>query len=222
MQIPDIEYYSEEFGVCGYREIKGDKLTPGLYEKMKDDEKDRLARDISLFLREMHALPLPDIDGLEVNVTDDYKSDYAALRESIYNIIPDRSKAYLDHLYKRILSDRRITEYVRALCHNDVSCNHMIIRDNRAVGIIDFGDAAVTDRDKDFVYLLEDSHEEIGREFGLKVLEYYCHPDKDLPVLKADLNEEYYPIELIIGGRATKSDDMVKKGLNMILRAGIL
>jgi aminoglycoside/choline kinase family phosphotransferase len=76
------------------------------------------------------------------------------------------------------------------------------MRDNKAVGIIDFGDVAITDRDKDFVYLLEDSAEEIGREFGLRVLECYNHPDKDIPILKADLNEEYYPIELILGGRS--------------------
>lgn len=88
---------------------------------------------------------------------------------------------------------------------------------NRAVGVIDFGDVAVTDRDKDFVYLLEDSKEEIGRDFGIKVLEYYQHPNKDIPVLKADWNEEYYPIEQILGGRAMGLDDMYKKGLNKII-----
>lgn len=40
LQIPDIEYYSEEFSVCGYKEIKGDKLTPIIYENMSEDEKD--------------------------------------------------------------------------------------------------------------------------------------------------------------------------------------
>ena len=30
LQIPDIEYYSEEYGVCGYREIRGEKLTPNI------------------------------------------------------------------------------------------------------------------------------------------------------------------------------------------------
>lgn len=93
----------------------------------------------------------------------------------------------------------------------------MIIRNNKVVGIIDFGDAAVTDRDKDFVYLLEDSCEEIGREFGLKVLEYYNHPDITVPILKSDLNDEYYPIEQILGGQAIKSDDMYNRGLNKII-----
>ena len=47
----------------------------------------------------MHAIPLPDIDELELNIIDDYKSDYEALRELIYNKIPDSSKKYIDDLY---------------------------------------------------------------------------------------------------------------------------
>ena len=217
LQFPEIEYYSEEYHVCGYKEIKGDRLTPELYKAMSDVEKDRLAQDIAMFLSQLHALPLPDIDVLQCNVVDDYKSDYDALRKTVYEKIPEKAKAYLDDLFQRIFSDRRITEYVKALCHNDLSCNHMIIQNNRVVGIIDFGDASVTDRDKDFIYLLEDSREELGREFGLKVLEYYHHPDKDIPILKADLNEEYYPIELILGGQAMGSEDMYNKGLNKLL-----
>lgn len=217
LQIPDIEYYSQEYSICGYKEIKGNKLSPDSYNSFSDDEKDTLAQDIALFLREMHAIPLPDIDGLELHVIDDYRSDYETLREKVYDKIPDKSKKQIDDLYKRILNDKRISQYDKALCHNDLSCNHILIQDNKAVGIIDFGDAAVTDRDKDFVYLLEESSEEIGRDFGIKVLEYYQHPNKELPILKADLNEEYYPIEQILGGQAMKLDDMYNKGLNKMI-----
>ncbi len=150
-------------------------------------------------------------------VIDDYKSDYDTLREMIYNKIPDRPKEYINDLYKRILNDEQISQYVKDLCHNDLSCNHIIIQNNKAVGIIDFGDAVITDRDKDFIYLLEDSSEEIGREFGLRVLEYYNHPKKDIAILKANLNDEYYPIEQILGGQAKELDDMYTAGLNKII-----
>lgn len=216
LQIPDIEYYSEKYSVCGYKEIKGYKLTPSIYQNLSDDEKDMLAQDIALFLREMHSMTLPDIDGLELDIIDDYCSDYDVLKETIYDKIPDKSKEYIDRLYKRILNDEHIYQYVRVLCHNDLGCNHIIMRNNRAVGIIDFGDVAITDRDKDFVYLLEDSNEEIGRDFGIKILEYYNHPNKDIPILKANLNEEYYPIEQILGGQSMKLVDMYNKGLDII------
>lgn len=217
LQIPDIEYYSEEYGVCGYKKVKGEKLTPDMYQKMNDNEKDNLAQDIALFLQEIHSMPLPDIDELELNVIDDYKSDYHTLKETIYNNIPDSSKKYIDNLYKRILNDERITQYVKTLCHNDLSCNHILIQNNKVVGIIDFGDVAITDRDKDFVYLLEDSNEEIGREFGLRVLKHYNHPNKAIAILKANLNDEYYPIEQILGGQAMGLTNMYRKGLEKII-----
>lgn len=216
LQIPDIIYYSEKYSICGYKEIKGYKLTPSIYKSLSDDEKATLAQDIALFLKELHSVVLPDIDGLELDVIADYRSDYDALREAIYDKIPDKSKEYIDSLYKRILHDECFFQYVKVLCHNDLSCNHIIMQNNKVVGIIDFGDAAITDRDKDFVYLLEDSGEEIGREFGLHVLTYYHHPNIAVPITKADLNDAYYPIEQILGGQAMGLPDMYNKGLNKI------
>ncbi len=217
LKIPEIEYYNEKYGFCGYKEIKGEKLTPKIYQYMSDTEKEKLAQDIALFIREMHSLPLPNINELELNVIDDYKSDYEALKDIIYDKIPDTSKKYIENLYARIFDDERIAQYDKALCHNDLSCNHIIIQNNKAVGIIDFGDAAITDKDKDFVYLLENSYQEIGREFGLKVLEYYNHLNIDTAILKADLNDEYYPIEQILGGHTKELDSMYTAGLNKII-----
>ena len=82
------------------------------------------------------------------------------------------------------------------------------MQNNRVVGIIDFGDVAITD--------IEDSSEEIGRDFGMEVLKYYNHHNIDIPILKANLNEEYYPVEQILGGQAMNLDDMYNKGLDKI------
>ena len=216
LQIPEIEYYSEKYSVCGYKEIKGTILTPKMYEQLSDAEKDNLAKDIASFLKELHSLPLPDINDLKLDVLEDYENDYKELKDKIYNKISEKVKEYLDSLFERVLNDERITKYEVALCHNDLSCNHIVINNNKVVGIIDFGDVATTDRDKDFVYLLENSEEEIGREFGLKVLEYYNHPNKEVALLKADLNDEYYPIELILGGESKCKQEMINEGLERL------
>lgn len=216
LQIPTIEFYSEKYSVCGYKEIKGERLTKEMYNSMSKEEQENLAHSIAQFLKELHSLPIPDIDDLELDVNGDYKGDYESLKELIYDDIPKKSQKYLDSLFRRILSDERITKYERVLCHNDLSCNHIIMQNNRVVGIIDFGDVAITDRDKDFIYLLENSSEELGRDFGLKVLDYYNHPNKDIAVLKSDLNDEYYPIEQILGGQAKELKEMYNEGLNKI------
>ncbi len=216
LEIPQIGFYDEEMSICGYREIKGEILTPEIYLKMSGEEQEQLAKDIADFLNRLHSLPLPNIDDLELDVVDDYKNDYSALKATIYNKIPSQSQKNLDNLFSRILNDDRITKYKKVLCHNDLSCNHIVIKNNRVVGIIDFGDVAITDRDKDFVYLLENSGEEIGRDFGLRILDYYNHPNKEIALLKADLNDEYYPIEEILGGISKNLDDMYNDGLRKL------
>lgn len=213
LEIPKIDFYNEETSICGYKEIKGDILTPEIYSKMSNEEQEQLAKDIADFLNRLHSLPLPDIVDLELDVIEDYKNDYSKLKTTIYNKISNQSKKYLDELFDKILNDDKITKYKKTLCHNDLSCNHIVIKNNKIVGIIDFGDVAITDRDKDFIYLLENSDEEIGRDFGLKVLDYYRHPNKKIAILKADLNDEYYPIEEILGGISKKMDDMYNEGL---------
>lgn len=222
LDIPKIDFYDEDASICGYKEIKGTILTPEIYSLMNIEEQEQLAKDISNFLIQLHSLPLPNIENLELDVIDDYRSDYEALKSMIYDKIPSKSIEYLDELFSRILNDERITKYTKVLCHNDLSCNHIVIKNNRVVGIIDFGDVAITDRDKDFVYLLEDSDEEIGRNFGLKVLYYYSHPNKDIAILKADLNDEYYPIEEILGGTAKELDEMYNEGLEKIRNTAII
>lgn len=216
INIPKIDYYDEENNICGYKEIKGIVLTPEIYFSMSSEEQEQLAKDLAEFLTQLHSMPLPNITGLEINVAEDYRNDYETLKTTIYDKIPSQSKTYLDELFNRILTDERIINYSVALCHNDLSCNHIIMRNNRVVGIIDFGDVATTDRDKDFVYLLENSNEELGREFGLRVLDYYNHPNKEIALLKADLNDEYYPIEEILGGIAKGLDEMYNAGLSKI------
>lgn len=216
LETPKIELYDEDASICGYKEIKGTILTPEIYSLMSIEEQEQLAKDIANFLIQLHSLPLPNIENLELDVIDDYRSDYKILKSMIYDKVPSNSIEYIEELFGRILNDERITEYTRVLCHNDLSCNHIVIRNNRIVGIIDFGDVSITDRDKDFVYLLEDSDEEIGRNFGLKVLDYYNHPNKEIAILKADLNDEYYPIEEILGGTEKELDEMYNEGLEEI------
>ena len=216
LQIPVIEFYSEKYSLCGYKEIKGTILTPDIYNNMTDSEKEKLAQDIAIFLKELHSLSLPDIEDLELDVFEDYQSDYESLKKMIYDELPDNVKKYIDNLFIRIFNDERIIKYDKVLCHNDLSCNHIIMQNNKVIGIIDFGDVAITDRDKDFIYLLKNGDEELGREFGIKVLNYYNHPNKDIPILKSDLNDEYYPIELILGGKNKELGEMIKQGLEKL------
>lgn len=216
VDIPKIEFYSPKRHISGYRLVEGEILTPKLFNDFTETEQENLAKDIALFVKEMHSLELPDIEDLEINVLEDYKSDYEYLKENIYSLIPIEAQNYLDKFYKSILNNKNMINYKKVLCHNDLSCNHILIKNNKLSGIIDFGDVAITDADKDFVYLLEQSDEEIGREFGLKVLKYYNQTNIESAVWKSDLNDMYYPIEQTICGKNIGDNEMFNEGLNKI------
>ena len=92
LEIPRIEFYDADVNICGYKEIKGTILTPEMYSSMNNEEQKQLAKDIANFLIQLHALPLPEIDDLELDVIEDYKNDYEALKSMIYDKIPSQSK----------------------------------------------------------------------------------------------------------------------------------
>ena len=77
----------------------------------------------------------------------------------------------------------------------------MLIDNNKKlVGIIDFGDSGIIDEYCDFIYLLEDSEEEIGKDFGEDILQLYGDIDINKAKEYQDIVEMYYPIETIIYG----------------------
>lgn len=105
----------------------------------------------------------------------------------------------------------------KCLCHNDFSCNHLLLdKNNKLCGIIDFGDSGIIDEYCDFIYLLEDSEEEIGHEFGEDILRLYGDIDINRAKEYHDLVEQYYPIETIVYGIKNNKQDFIDKGIEEI------
>lgn len=79
-------------------------------------------------------------------------NDYTALSEKEQNALAIDEAAFLQEL------------------HNDFSAGNLIFRSNRLYGVIDFGDSVIGDPDNDFLYLLDSSKDDFGKESGRKVL----------------------------------------------------
>ncbi len=224
LDIPKIDFYFKgneffEFGISGYKIINGRILTPGLYKSFSILEKEKLAEKIAEFLSKLHKLPLPkDIEDLEEDVVVDFKVDYEKIKKLAFHQIPNSAKEYVKGFYKNLFRNPDFFNYHKAICHNDLSCNHIIIdnKKNEVIGIIDFGDAAITDRDLDFVYLLGDDKKEMGKDFVLKVLKYYNHPNVSLVLKKLQWKQEGLVFEKIIFGNQKKLDDMYNEGINIL------
>lgn len=214
IHIPKIEYsyISDEISILGYKEIKGTFLTPDIYSKLSKEEQELLKQDIANFLRQMHDLDYSEISLYKIDNKQKVMEEYQLLKETIYDSFTDNEKQYVEDFMKRLRSTT-IFDDKKCLCHNDFSCNHLLVDDdNRLTGVIDFGDSGIADEYCDFVYLLEDSDEEIGHEFGEDILKLYGKID----ILKAkeyqDVVEQYYPIETIVYGIKNNKQDFIEKG----------
>ena len=218
IMIPNIEYsyISDEISILGYKQIKGKFLNPELYETLSDEEKQLLKQDIAIFLKQMHSLDTTEIKEYVIDNKLNVLEEYQLLRNTLYDTLTDEEKDYIENFMNR-LSSTTIFNGKKCLCHNDFSCNHLLLdENNRLCGIIDFGDAGIVDEYCDFMYLLEDSEEEIGPEFGEAILNIYGDINIDKAKEYQDVTEQYYPIELIVYGIKNNTQEFIDEGRQII------
>ena len=214
IKIPNIEYshISDEISILGYKEIKGKFLSPELYATLSEKEKLLLKQDIANFLRKMHDLDTTEISSYTIDNKQNVLEEYQLIRNTIYDSLTDDEKSYIERFIQRI-SSTDIFDGKKCLCHNDFSCNHLLLdNSNRLRGIIDFGDSGIIDEYCDFIYLLEDSEEEIGHQFGEEILQIYGNINVDKAKEYQDVVEQYYPIETIVYGIKNNKQDFIDKG----------
>ena len=119
-----------------------------------------------MFLRQMHDLDYSEINSYKIDNKQNVLEEYQLIKETIYDNLTDIEKQYIEDFMQR-LNSTTIFDGKKCLCHNDFSCNHILLDDDgRFAGVIDFGDSGIIDEYCDFIYLLEDSEEEIGVSFG--------------------------------------------------------
>lgn len=219
IQIPIIEYFkkSKDIAIMGYKAIKGTFLSTKVYKEMNNIQKENLAKSISEFLKELHSL---STETLTEYISDNRKGcieDLKLLQTEVYNRLNKKEIYFVESIFSQIFNNNNIFNGDKCLVHNDFSCNHILLNDNYDfIGVIDFGDACITDEYCDFLYLLEESDEEIGREFGLKILKYYGLRDIETAVEYADLKDKYYPIETILCGIKNESEKLFNEGLKLL------
>lgn len=220
IKIPKIEYsyIGDDNQILGYRKINGKFLTPDLYMTLSDEDKLVLKRDIASFLRNMHDLDYSSISSYSIDTKHDMlEKCELLLSSSIFDSLTESERDYIDRFIDRV-NTTLVFEGRKCLCHNDFSCNHILLDDNNKLcGLIDFGDSGICDEYSDFVYLLEDSNEEIGSSFGEDVLRLYGDIDIDSAKEYQDIFDEYYPIEMIVYGIKNNREDFIRKGRLEIL-----
>lgn len=221
-QTPGVVYQGDQFNIMTY--ISGEHISYEQYHKLSEKEKDALAYDEAIFLKELHSIELDYSYGLFSEAYENKRDRFLEDKELLISILKKEkllTTEILEHIeliYSKIFSNTVLFEYTPCLVHNDFSAGNMIFRNNRLFGVIDFGDYAVSDPDNDFLCLLDSSTDDFGKDFGRRVLKYYQHKNPQLPERKAEINDAYWAIEQIIYGYKREDKKMLVKGVTELLK----
>lgn len=218
--VPKVLYFgnlnlNSKYTFAGFNKIEGVSLTKEIFDSLSEEQKDELAKDLARFLKLLHSV---NYNAYNEDIIENYMNDYNKIQELIYDKIDVKTKTKVDNLYKNILNNKDFLETTKSLVHNDFSCSNILFNKEtkKLAGVIDFGDACVSDIDNDFYCLLEESDEELGRKFGIKVLEYYGCDDINKVLRKSNFHEFYWMFEEIIYGYEYGYNDWIEEGLEKI------
>jgi aminoglycoside 2''-phosphotransferase len=138
----------------GYRLIPGEPLWPQTLAAIGDEGVlRRLARQLALFLKELHSIPVEDI-GVDLPIRDghdEFAAMYAEIRASLFPFMrPDARDGVRRH-FEAYLDDPRLHRFEPSLRHGDFGPSNILYDpQSRAIsGVIDFGFTGLGDPAQD-------------------------------------------------------------------------
>lgn len=220
-KIPKAIWCGWDYNLMEY--LPGSRISNRTYRNMSEREKDLLAQDEALFLKELHALK-PDAFPAELREPpEDKKATFTDEHIKLLEIL-ERKKLLSAHteqlisrIYDHLFSDNLLFQYSPCLVHNDFSRDNLIFRQHRLFGVIDFGDYRISDPDNDFLCLLDGSDDDFGIAFGLRVLKHYGHPNPEAVRRKAELYNAYWPVQQILYGAQRGDRRLFSRGFNALV-----
>jgi len=139
VEVPQFEYVSREPWLVAYRLIRGEPLV--------DEDPDGVRR----FLEALHAV---DVDGIPADRPDwleTYRRQADEFRRVVLPILDPDERALGEELLAEV---ETLIGFEPAVTHSDLGPGHLLVRDGRLAGVIDWGDARIGDPALDYAWLL--------------------------------------------------------------------
>ena len=137
--VPAFEHVSREPLFVAYRRIRGEPLI------------DEDADGVRTFLEALHAfdasaLPVERRDWIEA-----HREQCAEFERLVFPLLDSDVRSRAERLFAEV---ETLTGFEPALLHADLGPEHLLVRDGRLAGVIDWGDARVGDPALDYAWLL--------------------------------------------------------------------
>ena len=156
VRVPRYEFVAPDRSIGAYRRIEGAELTPPVFALLGVVAQHEVLTAIGEFLSVLHALPVDAIAQPDGYIQRTWSGEqFAALyrgmrRAKIARVTPPEMMARFDAFHEAF---EKMAPGIPRLAHNDLSDDHILVREDGALGgIIDFSDAAYGDPAIDFSY----------------------------------------------------------------------
>jgi aminoglycoside phosphotransferase (APT) family kinase protein len=139
--VPSFEHISREPFFVGYRLIRGEPLV------------DEDADGVRAFLEALHALDPAGLPMERPDWVEAYRNQCAEFERLVLPLFDRDRHLEAERLFAEV---ETLVDFKPALLHADLGPEHLLVRDGRLAGVIDWGDARVGDPALDYSWLLND------------------------------------------------------------------
>ena len=139
VEVPQFEYVSREPWLVAYRFVRGEPLV--------DEDPD----GVRGFLDALHAVDVDDVPAQRPDWLETYRQQADEFRRVVLPLLDPDERPRGEALLAEV---ETLTGFRPALTHSDLGPTHLLVRDGRLAGVIDWGDARVGDPALDYAWLL--------------------------------------------------------------------
>jgi aminoglycoside phosphotransferase (APT) family kinase protein len=137
--VPQFEYVSREPWLVAYRLIRGEPLVA------EDPD------GVCAFLDALHAVNVGKVPADRPDWLETYREQADEFRRVVLPLLDSDERAAGESLLAEV---ETLEDFRPALTHSDLGPSHLLVRDGRLVGVIDWGDARIGDPAIDYAWLL--------------------------------------------------------------------
>jgi aminoglycoside phosphotransferase (APT) family kinase protein len=137
--VPQFEYVSRQPWLVAYRLIRGEPL-------VAEDPK-----GVRAFLDALHAVDIDAVPAHRPDWLETYREQGDEFRRVVLPLLDADERSRGEALLAEI---ETLTGFRPALTHSDVAPGHLLVRDGKLAGVIDWGDARIGDPALDYSWLL--------------------------------------------------------------------
>lgn len=175
MRLPVFDYVEADF--VSYPFIPGTVLSRETILRQDDQTQDRLAKQLADFLRQLHTIPMAELERHDIPLSEavrsyeDYVQMFEDVQQALFPLLWRDGKAWVRQHFEPVLADRNWLAYEPALINGDLASYHIMYDETepKINGIIDFGVAGIGDPADDIALMLST----YGETFLRRMAKYY-------------------------------------------------